>query len=91
MEIPRLGVKLELQLMAYITAIATQDLSHVCDLYHSSWQHWIPDILSKARDQTQILMDTCRICFCCATTGTPHISVINTYPKSSPEIGMDEK
>ena len=35
MEIPRLGVKLELQLLAYTTAIAMQDLSHVCDLYHT--------------------------------------------------------
>ena len=36
MEVPRLGVKLELQLPAYTTATATQDLSHVFDLHHSS-------------------------------------------------------
>ena len=30
LEIPRLGVKSELQLPAYTTAIATQDPSHVC-------------------------------------------------------------
>ena len=41
MEVPRLGVKLELQLLAYTTATATQDLSHVCDLYHSSQHCWI--------------------------------------------------
>ena len=46
MEVPRLGVKLELQLQAYPTAIATWDLSYVCDLHHSSWQagsrtHWV--------------------------------------------------
>ena len=33
MEVPRLGVELELQLTAYTTPTATQDPSHVCDLY----------------------------------------------------------
>ena len=28
------------------------------DLHHSSWQHWIPNPLSEARDQTHILMDS---------------------------------
>ena len=36
-EILRLGVKLELQLLAYTTA--TPDLSHVCNLHHSSQHH----------------------------------------------------
>ena len=30
MEVPRLGVKSELQLLAYTTATAARDLSHVC-------------------------------------------------------------
>ena len=38
MEVPRLEVKLELQPLAYTTAIATWDLSHICNLHHSSWQ-----------------------------------------------------
>ena len=50
MESPSLGVELELQLLAYTTAAATGDLSHICNLHHSSWQHPIPDPLSKARD-----------------------------------------
>ena len=33
MEVPRLGVKSELQLLAYTTAIATPDPSGVCDLH----------------------------------------------------------
>ena len=33
MEVARLGVELELQLLAYATATAAQDLSHVCDLH----------------------------------------------------------
>ena len=35
-EVPRLGVELELQLQAYTTALATWDPSCVCDLHHSS-------------------------------------------------------
>ena len=36
MEFPRLGVELELQLPAHITATAMPDPSHICDLHHSS-------------------------------------------------------
>ena len=70
MEVPRLGVKLELQLLGYATDIAARDLSRV-HLYHSSLQCLILNPLSKARDGTRVLMDTSRICFCCATMGTP--------------------
>ena len=38
-EVRRLGVELELQVSA--TATAARDLSHVCDLHHTSWQHQI--------------------------------------------------
>ena len=71
MEVPRLRVESELQLPAYTTAIARLDLSPVCDLHHSSWQHQIPDPLSEAWDRTCILMDTSWICFRCTTMGTP--------------------
>ena len=37
-KVPRLGIKLELKLLAYATATATWDPRHVCDLQHSSWQ-----------------------------------------------------
>ena len=50
MEVPRLGVESELQLLAYTTATETPDPSHVCDLHHSSWQHGILNPLSEARD-----------------------------------------
>ena len=69
MYLPRLGAELELQLVAFITA--TQDLSLIYNLHHSSQQRWIPDSLSKARDQTCIFMDTSQMCFCRATMGTP--------------------
>ena len=50
MEVPGLGVELELQLKAYATATLTQDLSRICDLHHSMWQRWILNPLSQARD-----------------------------------------
>ena len=58
MEVPRLGVELELQLLACTTATAEPDPSLVYDLHHSLWQRRIDNPLSKARDQTHILMDT---------------------------------
>ena len=44
MEFPRPGVETELELLAYTTAIATWDLSHVCNLYHSSQQCQISNL-----------------------------------------------
>ena len=61
MEVPRLGVELELQLLAYTTATATRDPSLICDLHHSSQQCWILNPLGKARDQTHILMDPSQV------------------------------
>ena len=57
MEVPRLGAESELQLLATATAIATRDLSRICDLYHNSWQRWTVNLLSKARNRTHILRD----------------------------------
>ena len=54
------------------TATATRDLSHDCDLHHSSWQCQILNPLDEARDRTYILMDTSQFPFHCATTGTPY-------------------
>ena len=60
MEIPRLGVESEMQLLSYATA--TQGLSHVCDLCQSVQQHQILHLLSKARDRSCILMDASGAC-----------------------------
>ena len=57
-EVPRLGVKSELQPQAYATATATWDLSHVCDLHHSSGQRRILNPPSEARDRVHVLTDT---------------------------------
>ena len=61
MEVPRLGVESELQLLACTTATATRDLSHICDLCRSLWKHQNLNPLSKARDRTCIRMDTSQV------------------------------
>ena len=63
MEVPRLGVELELQLPAYVTATAAPGLSHISNLHHSSWQCQILNPLIKARDGTCVLMDSSQIGF----------------------------
>ena len=70
-EVPRLGVQSELQLLAYATATAMPELSHGCDLHHSLWQRRILNPLSAARDRTHNLMVPSWIRFCCTTKGTP--------------------
>ena len=72
MEVPGLGVELELQLLAYATASATPEPSRVCDLHHSSWQCGILNPLSSARDGTCLLMDAGWVCYSWATTGIRH-------------------
>ena len=67
--IPRLGVESEPQMTAYATAI--QDLSHVCDLYHSSRQCQTLNPLSRARDENHILTVTSQVHYVWATTGGP--------------------
>ena len=58
MEIPQLGVESELQLLAYTTATAMPDPSHICDLHWSLWQCEILNPLSKVSNQTHSLLDT---------------------------------
>ena len=55
MEVPKLGVKLELQLPAYTTATARRDPSLVRDL------HQILNPLSEARDQIRIFTGASRV------------------------------
>ena len=81
MQVPRLKVESEseLQLPAYITATATPDPSGVCDLHHSSWQHWILNPLSKTRDRTQNLMVPSPIHFCCTMMGMPFLFAFSKF------------
>ena len=58
MEDPKIGVKSELQVQAYTTAMTTPDPSCICDLQHRLWQCQILNPLSKARDQNLIVSGT---------------------------------
>ena len=72
MDVPWLGVESELQLPAYTTATAMQDLSLIINLYHRSWQCRILNPLIGARDQTSICVDTLQVLNPLrATMGTP--------------------
>ena len=57
MEVPRLGVQSEWQMLAYATGTATWDLTCICDLQHSSRQRRILNLPREARDGTRLLMD----------------------------------
>ena len=61
MEVPRLEAESEVQLPAYTTATAMQDLIRVCNLHHSSRQRPILNPLSEARDQTCVLLDATQV------------------------------
>ena len=63
MEVPRLGVEWELQLLVYTTVTATPDLSRIYSLQHSSQQRWILNLLIEARDRACVLMDASLIPF----------------------------
>ena len=64
MEVARLGVEYELQLLAYTTATATWDPSQVCNLHYRSQPNGTLNPLSKARDRTCILTDTSQVPYC---------------------------
>ena len=76
-EVPRLGVEMELYPLAYIIATAMPDPSHVCNLHHSSWQHQSLTPMCKARDQTCNLMVPHWIHFHCAKMGTAVFQVFS--------------
>ena len=71
MEVPGLGVKPEVQMLAYATATAMPDQSCICDLHHGSQQRRILNLLSEARDRTCNLMVPSPIHFHRTTAGTP--------------------
>ena len=79
---PRLGVNSEPQPPAYATATAMPDLSHVCDLHHSSQQRWILNPRARpgiepAEPRQELLMLLC-IDFACF----PSLSLHSLPPAS---------
>ena len=84
MNVPELGVQLELQLLAYTTATATQSPSRVCLTYtNSSRQRQILNPLSEARDPNRHLIAPSGIHFHCAMTGTLETTFLKTLCLSS--------
>ena len=69
------GVESELQLPANTTATAVGDQSCICDVYHSSQQRWILNLLSEARDGTHILRDSSLVLNLLGHRGTPQTEV----------------
>ena len=88
MKVLKLGVKSELQLLAYATttAIATPDPSCICDLHHSSLQHQILNPLSKARDQICILKDTSWVLNLLSHNGMPSFFLMPDQSFKSNEL-----
>ena len=85
MEVPRLEVQLELLLPACATAIVTWGPSHVCNLHHSSWQHWIPTHWVRPGIEltpSWILADSLPLCH--SGTSMPDIYTSNPYPHIAP-------
>ena len=80
MEVPRPGVQSELQLPVYTTATAVRILSCICDLQHSSRQRRILNPLSKARDQTLVLMDPRRGVFLLSHSGSSQACYYSSQP-----------
>ena len=91
MEIPRLGFKSELQLLACTTVTSAPDLRCVSNLYQSSRQHQIPNALSEARDRACILMDTSWVCYHWDTMGTPGMLFSNELCFSSYKHALDSR
>ena len=63
MEVPRLGVELELELPAYTTATATPDPScvRICAAHRNAGSF---NPLSETRDCIHVLTDTSQFCYC---------------------------
>ena len=58
MEVPRMGVNVEMQVQASATTTATADPTCICNLHCSLLQRQIFNPLREARDGTCILTDT---------------------------------
>ena len=81
--------RLELQLSGCATATATWDLSHICDLHHSSWQGQVFHPLSEARDWTCIFTSTNRVHFPWATKRTPNYMLLNWLWVKWASLGLE--
>ena len=83
MEVPRLGVKSDLQLPAYVTTTATQDPSHICDLHHrpgiEPTTSWFPVRFVSAVPQQELLDEILSVIFCLLGDSSPFNLVYNLF------------
>ena len=86
MEVPRLWVQSELQLLAYTTVTATTNLSHICDLHHKLLQRQILNPLSGARDRTCILVDLSQILNPLSHNGTARVFCFGLVFRAAPAL-----
>ena len=84
MDVPRLGVESELQLLAPATDTKMLNSSLVCDVHLSSQQHQILNPLSKACVQ----MDTSWVCYHWATRGTLYLFEWMFFLDIYPGVGL---
>ena len=68
MGVSMLGIKSELQLLVAVTATATWDPSHVCNLRATL----DPQPTERGQGLNPHPLDNSWICFCCTTVGTPN-------------------
>ena len=61
MEVPSLGVKSELLLSAYTTAMVVLDPSYVCNLHHRTHPPSLLNPPSEANNQTHTLLDAIQV------------------------------
>ena len=78
MEVLRVGVESELQLLPCTTAIASQNPSCIYNPHLSSQQHRILNSLSKARDQTRVLMNPSWVRYQRASMGAPNVRLYDS-------------
>ena len=78
-DIPGLGVELELWLPAYTTAMAILDLSHICSLCHSLQQRQILNLLSETRIEPASSWTLCQALNLVSYSGHSYIGVRKWY------------
>ena len=84
---PHLGVISGLQLPAYTTATAMLDLACLCNVYHSSWQHWVLSPLSRPGTEPTSSWMLVGFLTCWDTVGTPCSLILNPlcHSRNSPK------
>ena len=79
MEVPRVGAESGATAAGLQDSHSKRDLSHICNLHHSSW---ILNPLSEASDRIWVLMDASQFVNQWATTGTAGQLIFNEGGKA---------